>query len=603
MYPMRITNRFSIFPLSMLATSILPLSIFPLSILTLAPIVALNAHAEQTVLLKVEGIKDKELYSNVRIHLSQLSNDEADGSERYQQRVQQTVDKALRAKGYYNSQYQFSLTPRTRPKKDLLKLQVQLDQPVKLDEREVQFDGMAADDPEFAALRKQIPAQGTVLNHETYDDFKSSVEKVAQARGYFDGEWTQHRLDVYPSAHSADWRLTYASGERYRYGDIRFVNNQIRTDYLQNVLRIQAGDPYHLTDLSQLSSDFSASNWFTSVLVEPDIHEADKRVDLNVLLQPRKKNEMEIGVGFATDVGPRLQFGWKKPWINDRGHSIESNTYLSKPEQSFEFGYKIPVKAHPIHYFYQFSGGLEREDQNDTQSVGANLGFQRFWNHETGWAFSLGLKARYDAFQQASQPKLKTLLLYPTASLNRTRSDGSRFPLWGDSQKVTLNWGNKMWGSDVDFYSAKASTAWVRTYFSNHRLYLRGEIGYLHASEFKRITPTLRYFAGGDMSVRGFGYKDISPRDAQGKLTGASHLITASAEYQYQVYPSWWLAGFYDTGLAARKYQGKALHSGAGVGVRWASPIGAIKLDIATPVRSPNNQKGVQFYIGLGSEL
>ena len=261
------------------------------------------------------------------------------------------------------------------------------------------------------------------------------------------------------------------------------------------------------------------------------------------------------------------------------------------------------MKSHPIHYYYQISGGLEREDQNDTKFTGAHLGFQRFWNHETGWVFSLGLKARYDAFKQGNSEKKKTLLLYPTASINRTRSDGSRFPLWGDSQKLTLNWGSKAWGSDVDFYTIKASSAWIRTFFNNHRAYFRAEVGYLKASEFERIPPALRYFAGGDMSVRGFGYKDISPRDKAGKLTGGTHLATATAEYQYQVYPSWWLATFYDTGLAEKSYKANQLHSGVGAGVRWASPIGAIKFDIATPVRSPNNQKGIQFYIGLGSEL
>lgn len=566
--------------------------------------VSAMVNAEQTVLLKIEGIENKELSKNVRIHLSRLSNDEADGSERYQEKVKVSVDKALRAMGYYNTQYHFELIPKPRPQKDHLILKVKLDKPVKLNERDVQILGNAKADADFQRVVEQdIPKRDVVLNHETYEDFKSKIDKLAQAKGYFDGEWAVHRLEVYPKEHIADWRLHYQSGERYRYGNIAFVNSQIRHDYLENILRIKSGDPYYLNDLSKLSSDFTSSNWFASVLVEPNIDEAEKKVDLNVLFQPKKKNEVEVGIGFVTDIGPRFQLGWKKPWINNRGHSLETQTYISKPEQSFEFGYNIPVKSHPIHYYYQISGGLEREDQNDTKFTGAHLGFQRFWNHETGWAFSLGLKARYDAFKQGNSEKKKTLLLYPTASINRTRSDGSRFPLWGDSQKLTLNWGSKAWGSDVDFYTIKASSAWIRTFFDNHRTYLRAEVGYLKASEFERIPPALRYFAGGDMSVRGFGYKDISPRDKAGKLTGGTHLATATAEYQYQVYPSWWLATFYDTGLAAKSYKANQLHSGVGAGVRWASPIGAIKFDIATPVRSPNNQKGIQFYIGLGSEL
>ncbi|MBF0783903.1 outer membrane protein assembly factor [Muribacter muris] len=570
-----------------------------LALLVTTPLV----FAEQTVRLKIEGIEDKELYNNVRIFLSQVSNDEADGSERYQYVVRETVDKALRALGYYNTQYHFHLTPRKAPAKDLLTLKVSLDKPVKLDEREVDIQGQAAQDSDFQQLlEKDIPTKGTRLNHETYDNFKSNIEKLAQSKGYFDGNWRYHRLEVYSTSHTADWRLGYHSGERYRYGDIRFKNSQIREDYLTQALRIQSGDEYHINDLSKLSSDFSSSNWFASVLVEPELNSEKKEVDLNVLLQPKKKNDVEIGIGYMTQVGPRFQLNWKKPWINDRGHSLEMNSYFSLKEQKIEFGYNIPLRNDPINHYYQISGGLEREKQNDTKFTGANLAFQRFWNYESGWNFSLGMKARYDAFEQAND-KFKTLLLYPTASLNRTRSDGQRFPLWGDSQKLTVNWGSKLWGSDVNFYSAKASTAWIRTYADAHRFYLRGELGYLKAGEFGRIPPALRYFAGGDMSVRGFGYKKISPKNKDGELTGGSHLATATAEYQYQVYPNWWGAVFYDTGLAARQYKAKDLHSGVGVGVRWASPIGAIKFDLATPVRSPSNEKGIQFYIGLGSEL
>lgn len=564
--------------------------------------IALPATAEQTVLLNVQGISDQTVYNNVRIYLSQLSNDEADGSERYQYLVQETVDKALRAQGYYNTQYQFSLTPRPAPQKDRLTLQVTLDTPVKLDERDIQISGEAAQDSEFQKILQNVPAQGSRLNHETYENFKSNLEKTAQARGYFDADWLYHRLEVYPTEHIADWRLGYAGGTRYRYGLIAFKNSQIREDYLTNMLRIKSGDHYLINDLSKLSSDFSSSNWFTSVIVDPKVDEQNKTVNLDVLLQPKKKNDIEVGIGYATDVGIRLQFNWKKPWINSRGDSIELNSYLSQPEQSVEFGYKIPLKSNPLNYYYQLSASAERENQNDTSSTAANIGFQRFWNHETGWAFSLGVKARYDAFEQANS-KFNTLLVYPTASLNRTRSDKKRFPLWGDSQKLTVNWGSRALGSEVNFYSAKISSAWVRSFYTNHRFYLRAELGYLKSSRFEQIPPALRYFAGGDMSIRGFGYKAVSPTAPDGKLVGGSHLATGTIEYQYQVYPDWWGALFYDTGLAAERYSRQELHSGAGVGIRWASPIGAIKFDLATPVKSPNNNKEIKFYLGLGAEL
>ncbi len=562
-----------------------------------------DAKVEAQVDLEVKGIEDKDAWNNVKIYLGQVANDYADGSERHQYLVQTAVDKGLRAKGYYNTQYHFSLVPR-EGEKPLLLLNVDLDrEKVKIDEVDIQLQGEAKTDEDFEKLLKAVPHKGEDLSHQNYDSFKSNLEGLAFKKGYFDGNWLYHRLEIYPKDHAADWRLGYDSGIRYRYGEIRFTDSQIKEEYLRNILKIKTGEPYYANDISVLTSDYSSSNWFSSVMVEPSLNEEQKIVDLNVLFQPKKKNDVEIGIGFATDDGPRLQFNWKKPWLNSRGHSFESRTYLSSKEQAAEFGYNIPLKSDPLHYYYQISGSLEHEDQNDTKSTAATLGFQRFWTHETGWSFSAGIKARYDSFTQADFTG-KTLLIYPTASLNRTRSDGNRFPLWGDSQKLTVNWGTKAIGSDVDFYSWKASSTWVRTYFDNHRFVVRGELGYIHASEFERIPPALRYFAGGDMSVRGFGYKDISPRDpVSGKLVGGSHLATATAEYQYQVYPNWWAAAFYDTGLASDKFKAKDLHSGAGLGVRWASPIGSIKFDIATPVKSPNNDTGVQFYIGLGSEL
>ena len=80
-------------------------------------------------------------------------------------------------------------------------------------------------------------------------------------------------------------------------------------------------------------------------------------------------------------------------------------------------------------------------------------------------------------------------------------------------------------------------------------------------------------------------------------------MATANFEYQYQVYQDWWAAVFYDTGLAANSFSTSELRSGAGVGVRWASPIGAVKFDLATPIRDKDNSKNIQFYIGLGTEL
>ncbi|KGQ52856.1 membrane protein [Gallibacterium anatis 10672-6] len=563
---------------------------------------ALSAFADKPITLKVEGIKNKAAYNNVMVHLSSLKTIPVENSDRYYYLASKTIDEALRAVGYFNSKIDYQFVPQPNAKQDLLIANVALDEPVKIAEIQVQLLGDAEKDENFLALQKQVPKLGTVLNQGVYDDYKAELEKVALAKGFFDYQFLTHRLAILPSAHEAYWQLAFDSGKRYRYGNIRFQGSQIREDYLRNILAIQSGDPYLINDLSELSTDLSASNWFKSVLVQPNIDKQSKKVDLDVLVQPRLKNSYEIGIGYGTDVGPRLQFGWNKPWINSRGQSFSSNFYISDPKKTIEATYKIPLLKQPLNYYYEIATGYEEEKKNDTDTSGLTLAILRYWNRETGWQNSFGVRARYDNFTQANVSN-RTLLIYPTAGFNRTRVRGGLFPYWGDSQKITLNWGNKAVGSDVDFYSAIASTSWIRTYAENHRFLTRAEIGYLSTNQFDKIPPALRFFAGGDRSIRGYGYHKISPKDKNGELTGANRLFTASIEYQYQVKPKWWGAIFYDTGFASDRFAFNDLRKGAGIGVRWNSPIGAVKFDIATPINDKDDSKNIQFYIGIGAEL
>lgn len=555
---------------------------------------------------EVIGIKNSIIKENVTIYINLIDEYDADGSDRHKELVEDAINKGLRAYGYYHSTVAFQLKQLPNKKDDipahLLLATVDIGEPVKIAATDVLIEGDAKNDTEFNKFKNNVPAKGTIVNHETYDNYKDSLQKIALSRGYFDADFTRSRLEIMPSQYQAWWRLTYDSGERYHIGEITFENSQIREDYLRNMSNVKSGDPYLINDLSKLTNNYTSSNWFSSVLLQPELDDDNKLVNVNVMLRPRKKNSMEVGIGWASDVGPRLQLGWNKPWINNRGHSFRTNLYVSAPKQSLEATYKMPLLKNPLNYYYEMSTGFENEKINDTNTFASTFAALRYWNHAAGWQHSLGLRVRYDSFTQANV-KDKTLLVYPTASLRRTRLQGGLFPTWGDRQNITVDFGRTWWLSDVDFFKVQASSLWVRTYAQNHRIVTRLELGWLHTKDIQRIPPAIRFFAGGDRSVRGYGYKKISPKNAQGKLIGASRLLTGSFEYQYQVYPDWWLATFGDTGLAANTFKREELRYGAGMGVRWASPVGAIKFDIATPIRDKDNSKNIHFYIGLGAEL
>ena len=309
---------------------------------------------------------------------------------------------------------------------------------------------------------------------------------------------------------------------------------------------------------------------------------------------------MDLGLGFSTDNGVHGKIGWNKPWINSRGQSFQSNLSLSSPEQLVTMSYKIPLKKSPLEQYYTIQGGYKKIDNNDTYSRSYTFGALRNWDNFYGWQTALGLNMLNDDFTQGDS-SFKTFLYYPSLSISRIRSDGSLLAMWGDSQRYSIEAAGEQLGSDINLVRFQAQQAWIRSLKKSHRFIARGNFGIIQASNFDRVPPSFRFFAGGERSIRGYSYQSISPKDKKGKLKGASKLITGSLEYQYNLSGSWWGAAFVDTGEAIDKVDKTKFYTGTGFGIRWASPVGPIKVDLATPLNKDTGS--IHLYIGLGSEL
>lgn len=569
------------------------------SLLVAAPVVQ-----AATVRLQLEGLTGN-VQKNVRARLSTIGNDEVSNDGRFRARVSEAIKEGLRALGYYEPVIEFVSRPAPpgggRP---VLIARVTPGEPVKIGGSTIVIRGEARDDPDYQAWVKQgRPVPGTQLNHGDYSKFKNGFSNLALRNGYFDGDFKTSQLGVSVERHEAFWDIDYDSGPRYRFGDVSFQGSQIREAYLQSLVPFEKGDKYSSRELAELNRRLSATGWFNSVVVAPEFDQGreTKVLPLSAVVSPRVENTIETGVGYSTDVGPRLKTTWRKPWVNDRGHSLAASAYISAPEQQLDFSYKVPLLKSPLEQYYLLQGGLKRTDLNDTRSDSTTLAVSRYWDNSSGWQKAINLRWSLDHFTQGSVTNT-TMLLYPGVSVNRTRSRGGLMPTWGDSQRYSVDVSDTTWGSDVDFLILQAQNVWIRTLAEKHRFVARGNLGWIETNDFERVPPDLRFFAGGDRSIRGYAYKDISPRDEEGKLTGASKLATGSLEYQYNVSGKWWGAVFVDSGEAVNDIKQSNFKTGVGVGVRWASPVGPIKLDIARPV-GDDKEHGLQFYVGLGPEL
>ncbi len=581
--------------------------------------------------VRVEGIDGPEM-ENVQALLSGLRNrNTGERRQAYRAQVDAGIRNALEALGYYRYEIRYRWErpqkkaagdepqPKAEPEKSeeagkktekrpspTLVATLTLGKPVLLTQSEfLVAPNSEGDPPQFRRLKRGLPKEGTQLNHGAYTDFKGRIESTAMRYGYFDGEFTTKELQVDAEKNEGRWVLHYNPGERYRFGESSFQGSQIREPILRNLLPFAEGEPYTSDDIAELNRRLSATGWFNSIVVTPDIHKAKSSESLEVPVRtrvsPKIRNVVETGLGYSTDVGARGRLTWTRPWINDSGHSIRAAADVSKLEQMLDFTYKLPLEENALEHFWLISAGYKHEDLNDTKADTATAALTRRWEPYEGWQKGLSLKWRTDDFTQSSVEN-RTMMLYPEFSLSRTRSRGGLMPRWGDSQRYTVGYANQMWGSDIDALMLEAQFVLIRTYARKHRFVLRSRMGWIETSDFDRVPPDLRYFAGGDRSIRGYDYESISPENSQGELTGAQKMITGSIEYQLRVKGKWWGAVFLDVGRADNDFEFSNLKKGAGVGVRWESPLGPIKLDIAKPV-GDSGENGIQFYIGLGPEL
>ncbi len=574
--------------------------------LVLAALLALSvsmssvSRAADEYRIELQGLSE-ELEDNVRAHITDLDERNPAAAARALRRA--TVE-GLKAMGYYTPEIEIKYHRTDKPAGELI-AQIDAGEQVKLLSPDISLVGQAQTDPDFALLIGNVPQYGAPLNHGTYSEFKDKLLSLSLEKGYFDGRFTDKRLAVSPHIRSAQWHLHYDSGKRYRWGKITYKGSQIDSEYLKGLEKFSEGDFYDYNQYAQLSKRLGDTGWFASIAAEPDFaagkRDPERHLPVEVTVTPRKQNLFETGLGFSSDIGLTAKLKWTRPWINAKGHSIYVSTEVSSKERLLDASYRIPSKEDPIGNYWLVQGGYKYKDLNDTESDQIAGSISRNIELKSGWVRSISLNVVSDDYTQA-EIQNKSTVIYPGISYSRTRAKGGLNPNWGDTQRYALYVANGMWGSDSDFVRAEINQTWLRTLAVKHRFIFRGSLGWIETDDIVNVPPDLRFFAGGDNSVRGYNHESISPTNEKGELTGGSKMITLSAEYQYNAYGNWWGAVFVDAGDAVRSLDDLKLNKGAGAGIRWNSPIGLIKVDVAWPIGS-DIDSGMHFYFGLGSAL
>lgn len=561
---------------------------------------ALAQDQVETVTVEIEGLGNQllpgDLLNNVRSALS-VAEEPCDAPiwrlrRRFEQ-IDAEVARALKALGHYHSKVEKSHQKTANCWTVLVK--VNPGPPTKVAAVDIDLRGPADSDPAFRRQLKDLPVKpGDTLHHGRYESIKSRLVGLAAERGYFDAAFCGNRLAVNPDKNEARIALCFDSGPRYKIAQIQLDQQAYDEAVIRHFFDLKSGEPYSSERLQENFQNLSNSGYFSGVDIRPLVDQRhDEMVSIAVKLTPEQKHKYEASVGFSTDSGPRLSAAYENRRVNTRGHRLGARLSLSQVINELGADYRIPLFSEPWQNLV-FNTGYRREDTDDTESDLFTIG-SRLTRTRGDWSetWSLDIQRERSNLEQTQW----TTLTLPGVSWSRTRTDDLIRPTHGEKLFLSLKAAHDMLLSDVSLLQVHTSGKWVREIGSG-LVIGRVELGATWTDEFGEVPASIRFFAGGDQSVRGYDYRTLGPKGKDGDLIGGRYLTALSLEYEHPLNDQWGAAVFVDSGNAYDSFS-EGLKTGAGVGARWYSPVGPLRIDLAIP--SDNAEDDFRVHISLGT--
>ncbi|HRZ23692.1 MAG TPA: autotransporter assembly complex family protein [Candidatus Contendobacter sp.] len=596
-------------PVSRLALVWLPLCILAGGVESLpaqetaAPPAATETSENGVLAVTVEGV-DEPLRTNVLalLELNRFAGQTAPEETRLRWlhgNAEREIRAALQPFGYYEPTIESALN--RVPGGWEARYRIQPGRPLRITTLDLQILGEGQQDPVFQQALANAPlVQGQTLDQPKYEQFKQALETLATERGYFEARFAERAIEINLEAYEATVRLHYDTGPRYRFGAITFKQDFLSPKLLNRYPRFKSGDPYNANDLLKLQGDLNSSPYFSQIQINAPPDAATDTTPVEVVLEPNKKRKYSAGAGYGTDTGPRVRLKAEQRWLNRRGHHAEQELLWSPIKMSFGGKYYIPGDD-PTTDTYTLNAGY-------TQQNYKNQDYEQFiigggWQQQDGkWLKNYNLSYQYEEFSVGDEPTRSSLLLIPGLNWTWIDADDRLYPTRGLLFGFELRGASTALLSDLDFVQGVLHLKGVYALNETSRFIARGDAGTtLIRQGFEKLPTSLRFFTGGDASVRGYAYNSIGPTDEEGVVIGGKNLLVGSLEYEHRVWDGWSLAAFVDSGDA---FDGASpeLKTGAGVGLRWRSPVGPVRIDLASGLDRPPGD-AFRFSFSIGPEL
>jgi translocation and assembly module TamA len=541
------------------------------------------------------------LKANIEGYVGSPGERDKEELEHFSVGAEEQAQRASQALGFYQARIDSEVVKGKNGELRLV-INVAAGEPIHLRNVTVRIDGPAASMKAFRVPKSDALRSGAVLNHGHYEDAKRLILNQASRYGFFAGHFSQQRLSVDPAAGVADIDLVYDSGPRYTLGKVSFSGDSpFDQDLLDRMVPFKEGTPYDSELIAELNQAMQSSGYFDGVRVDAAPTAAvGQNIPVTVALDARKPRTMGLGLGYSTDVGPRGKANWTRHWVNPQGHSYGIESELSAPRQNVGLWYDVPLDP-PLTDKLRYAGGYQYEELAGTDTLSKLLTVGPEWHSKlpSGWERVISLKWQREEYRLGDDSGLSTLLM-PGISYSYLRSDNRIDPHNGYRLQFDAQVAKEGLMSDSNLLHGDVLLKGLTTLGQNHRLLGRVQVGGNATNGYKSIPPSLRFFAGGDQSVRGYDYQTLSPENSDGDRIGGRYMVAGSVEYQYSIAEKWRVATFVDQGNSFNSLDLPSLKTGVGIGVRWVSPVGPLRLDLAHAL---DDDGGIRLHFSMGPEL
>ena len=621
--------------------------------------------ARATIAVVIHGIGGP-LRTNVLAYLSferyrHSKHLSADTIDRFENRVDEEVRSALEPFGYFQPTVQL-LVRQTSPGSWRVVLHVEPGPAVILRRVDVRLVGAGAADPLFTRITSRVPFHpGERLDEAAYEQFKSALLHTAATYGYLDARLSRHELRVDPQARSASILLTLQTGMRYRFGATTIDQHAVRPGLVRRYLRYRQDRPFDLTRLLRTQFALDNSGYFSHLEVLPGTPDTvHHTVPVHIEADASRPNVYSVAAGYETDTGPRAILSWQDRRVNSSGHRMSVDLQVAKlVKYSLQSRYVIPI-GDPATENLTLSASVEQRQiaaiDTRTMTIGPSLTrvtgrWQTVWFinavHATGSVpGTLCEQPANVGTTSAVCPDLpytrlagvvasvgNSNMLVPGVDIASVPTGYFGEPIFQHGVFIELRGSHGTLGSGADFIQIHVELERVFRLAPKWHLLLRNEFGATAASHFDKIPPVMRFFTGGEGSVRGFEYNSLSPTQTfyaeqsslpcrngtivgpgggSGKTdyrcpfsaqAGGKDLITGTVEIDRDLPRNLAIAAFFDYGNAFDSFhQPRLLQYGAGLGLRVRLPVLTLGIDVGEPLSLRGHQLP-RVYINFSPKL